>query len=136
MFKLIIYTSGDQRYADAIVDAIDPERFIKKRLYRFDLVWEGGSIYIDMSKFTENFDMCLLIDDSVGYIKQKENLIEVSPFYGYDNHDRCLKNLIEVFQSGLRGNDDKFDLRALPVKIKEIFPTPSSLSKRRHNPNL
>ena len=33
-YEIVVFTAGVQEYADWVIDQIDPDRFIKHRLYR------------------------------------------------------------------------------------------------------
>jgi RNA polymerase II subunit A small phosphatase-like protein len=61
--ELIIYTAGTKEYADKIIDHIDKNKFISKRLYRQDCLNVGSFWYKDASKCFYDEREVVIIDD-------------------------------------------------------------------------
>ena len=116
MFRIIIFTSSDQEYADTVIDKLDHMNCIYDRLYRHDLTWDGGSVCKDIQKKSKDISQCLIIDDTPEYIKHKENFIYISPFLGFDTEDKALMNLVDFFKEEIKGREAEFDLRTLASK--------------------
>lgn len=45
-FEIIVFTAGNQCYADPILDHIDPEKVIKHRLYRESCTFVSGQLFV------------------------------------------------------------------------------------------
>lgn len=115
----MIFTSSDQTYADALIDTVDSHGCIYDRLYRRDLSFSGKRIVKDISRFSKDLSACMIIDDSDGLIKHRENHFRVSPFFG-DVNDNSL-DVIAGFLEQRLGETPDLDLRELVREYNEKF---------------
>ena len=101
----MIFTASEQSYADAVIDSIDDEHLVYDRLYRYDLTWDGGRIYKDISKRTKDLSRCLIVDDTARHIKQTDNHIHIVPFNGDLAQDKALERLSAFLMQEARSGD-------------------------------
>lgn len=115
----MVFTVGDQTYADAVIDEIDVRGLVYDRLYRQHLSWEGDFAYKDVSRYIRDLAHCLIVDDKREFVKQKQNMIKVPPFFGERDGDRFLEQLGEFLESSL-GKED-VDLRDVAREYNQRF---------------
>ena len=68
MYELCVFTAGEQDYADAILNYIDPNRsLIKHRLYRQHCVKPDNGVYVkDLSIIADrNLKDVIIVDNSI-----------------------------------------------------------------------
>lgn len=84
-FELSVYTAGTKPYATGVLELLDPQRKITKRLFREDcvpLVHRNEYIFSkDLSKITDDLARVVLVDNNVlSMILQPHNGLEVPDF--------------------------------------------------------
>ena len=105
-YEIIIFSSGNKKYSDAMLDAIDEKRnMFDYRLYQEHCVIIDNDFVKDLSKIGRNIDKIIIVDNiAQNYRLQKENGINIKSFYGDDPNDRVLyqlgKILIAIAQNG------------------------------------
>jgi len=105
-YEIIIFNSGNKKYSDTMLDAIDEKRNIfDYRLYQEHCVIIDNDFVKDLSKIGRNIDKIIIVDSfAQNYRLQKENGINIKPFYGDDPNDRVLyqlgKILVDIAQNG------------------------------------
>lgn len=97
-YELVIFTAGVRRYADAVVDAVDRRRVVKRRYFRNDcvVVTKDGRecIMKELSGICRNLSKAIMIDNTPdAYACNKENAIPISTWYS-DQNDEALLNLM------------------------------------------
>lgn len=91
---MIIFTASEARYANPIIDAIDPENLIQHRLFRDSCIRSKNGMFLkDLRIINRRFEDMVLIDNSAfSFFLQPENGIPILPFFD-DAADIELKNL-------------------------------------------
>jgi len=86
-YELIIYTASLSKYADPLLDLLDPEQTISKRLFRENCVFFEGHYVKDLSLLQRDISQTIIVDNSpMSYIFHPENAIDCVSFF--DNpHD-------------------------------------------------
>ena len=120
-YELIIFTTATQEYADLLIDAIEEDKiYFDHRLYREHAIIIDNDFVKDLTRIGRPLDKIIIIDDMPQNFKlQKENGIIIRPFWGEDNCDMALYNLIPILKSiAMEGKDVRIGL----AKYKdEIF---------------
>ena len=105
-YEIIIFSSGNKKYSDAMLDAIDAKKnMFDYRLYQEHCVIIDNDFVKDLSKIGRNIDKIIIVDNiAQNYRLQKENGINIKSFYGDDPNDRVLYHLgtilIAIAQNG------------------------------------
>ena len=85
MFEIVVFTAGEQEYADAVLDFIDEERaVIQHRLYRQHCIKREPGFYIKDLRIIKDRDLedVVLVDNSIiSFAFNMDNGIPISPFY-------------------------------------------------------
>lgn len=68
IFTVYIYTAGEKKYADAVLNIIDPENKIEKRFYRDSCKKQNGTYVKDLKylkKTMKTKQEMVLVDDNI-----------------------------------------------------------------------
>lgn len=114
-YELVIYTASLNKYADPLLDLLDPHRLISARLFRESCVFYEGNYVKDMSLINRELSQSIIVDNSPNsYLFHPENAIDCSSYID-DPLDRELDQ-IGAFLAGIR---DVSDVRAVCSKWRE-----------------
>lgn len=92
-YEIVIYTASLNKYADPLLDLLDPGRVIRTRLFRESCVYYEGNYVKDLSLLDRELDRTIIIDNSPSsYIFHPENAIDCSSFID-DPADRELEQI-------------------------------------------
>ena len=86
IFTVYIYTAGERKYADAVLNIIDPENLIEKRFYRDSCRKESGNVIKDLKYLRRSIrskqEMVLVDDNKHSIEKNYPFAIEIKAFEG------------------------------------------------------
>lgn len=120
LFDIVLFTAGVKKYADCIVDNIDPQRCISHRLYRRHTVFRDAMYIKDLSLLGRDLAKTLIIDNLYeSFLSQPHNGILVKSWYD-DMEDTELLTLLP-FLKGLV-EDQVPDIREV---LKQIMNSSS-----------
>jgi Dullard-like phosphatase family protein len=98
-YNLVIYTASLQKYADPLISNIDPDGFVKQRLFRSNCIKQSGNFIKDISIVEPDLRNAVIIDNSpVAYSMQDANAIPISAWYD-DQADEELLNLLPLLHA-------------------------------------
>jgi len=104
-YEIVVYTASLNKYADPLLDLLDPHKTIRARLFRESCVYFEGSYVKDLSLLNRDLSQTIIVDNSAAsYIFHPENAIDCSSFID-DPSDREL-NQIGNFLNGIKGVKD------------------------------
>ena len=97
-YELIIFTTATQDYADLLIDAVEEDKiYFDHRLYRDHAVIIDNDFVKDLGRIGRPLDKIIIVDNMPQNFKlQKENGIMIKAFWGEDNYDRALIDLIPI----------------------------------------
>ena len=129
-YELIIFTTATQDYADTLIDAIEEDKiYFEHRFYRNHATIINNDFVKDLRRIGRPLDKIIIIDNMPQNFRlQKENGIMIKPFWGEDNYDTALFDLIPILVNIAK---DGGDIRKGLVKYKEdiLKKISSSISK-------
>mmetsp|Transcript_6932 Transcript_6932/g.8627 ORF Transcript_6932/g.8627 Transcript_6932/m.8627 type:complete len:447 (-) Transcript_6932:302-1642(-) len=92
-YEIIVYTASLNKYADPLLDLLDPHRVIRTRLFRESCVYYEGNYVKDLSLLDRDLTQTIIVDNSPSsYIFHPENAIDCSSFID-DPMDRELDQI-------------------------------------------
>ncbi|POM60259.1 NLI interacting factor-like phosphatase [Phytophthora palmivora] len=92
-YEIVVYTASLSKYADPLLDKLDPKRVIRYRLYREHCVQYEGCYVKDLSLLDRDLSQTIFIDNSpMSYIFHPRNAIGCSSFID-DPNDRELESI-------------------------------------------
>ena len=104
-YEIVIYTASLNKYADPLLDLLDPHKTIRSRLFRESCVYYEGSYVKDLSLLNRDLSQAIIIDNSpASYIFHPDNAIDCSSFID-DPRDRELLQ-IGSFLKGIKHVQD------------------------------
>lgn len=104
-YEIVIYTASLNKYADPLLDLLDPHQTIRTRLFRESCVYYEGNYVKDLSLLDRDLSQTIIVDNSPNsYIFHPENAIDCSSFID-DPRDRELDQ-IGYFLSSVKDVED------------------------------
>jgi len=92
-YEIVVYTASLSKYADPLLDQLDPERVIRFRLFREHCVQYEGNYVKDLSLLDRELTQTIIIDNSpMSYMFHPRNAIGCSSFID-DMSDRELDSI-------------------------------------------
>jgi RNA polymerase II subunit A small phosphatase-like protein len=93
-FEVVVFTASLDKYANPVLDILDPKGFIKIRLFREACVQHYGNYVKDLSLLGRRLEDTLIIDNSpFSYMFQPDNAIPITSWFN-DKTDRELYDLV------------------------------------------
>ena len=92
-FELVIFTASLSKYADPLLDVLDPDRLISSRLFRESCVQHYGNFVKDLTHLGRNMAHTLIIDNSpFSYLFQPTHAVPCTSWF----NDNCDLQLFEM----------------------------------------
>jgi len=124
-YEIIIYTASLNKYADPLLDLLDPKKTIRHRLFRESCVYYEGNYVKDLSLLDRDLSQSIIVDNSpASYIFHPSNAIDCSSYIDCPK-DRELDQIAKF----LIGVKDAKDVRKLCGLWKEWPRVPSKLAE-------
>ena len=98
--EIILFTASTQSYADVIINEIESEKkYFSYKLYRHHTILINNEFVKDISKIGRDLNKIVIIDNSeINFSLQKENGILIKSFFGEDEEDCALSNLVDILE--------------------------------------
>ncbi|CAI5710885.1 unnamed protein product [Peronospora destructor] len=107
-YEIVVYTASLSKYADPLLDKLDPEGVIGYRLYREHCVQYEESYVKDLSLLDRNVSQTIIIDNApISYIFHPRNAIGCSSFI--DDPNDCELESISRFLTNFHDVNDVRD---------------------------
>ena len=97
-YELIVFTTATQDYADVLIDAIEEDKiYFEHRFYREHSTIIDNDFVKDLSRIGRPLNKIIIVDNMPQNFRlQKENGIIIKAFWGEDNTDTALYELIPI----------------------------------------
>jgi len=97
-FEVVVFTASLAKYADPLLDILDRQRLVKKRLFREACVQHYGNYVKDLSHLGRALTDIIIIDNSpFSYMFQPDNAIPITSWFN-DKADRQLYDLLPFLE--------------------------------------
>lgn len=124
-YEIVVYTASLNKYADPLLDLLDPKKTIRTRLFRESCVYYEGNYVKDLSLLDRDLSQSIIVDNSpASYIFHPSNAIDCSSYID-DPMDRELDQIGRF----LKGVKDAKDVRSLCGLWKEWPRIPPRLAE-------
>ena len=91
VYEVVVFTASLAKYADPLLDLLDPENVIRARLFREACVFHEGNFVKDLSLVGRDVCGTIIVDNSpASFLFQPENAILCGTFID-DPRDTCVK---------------------------------------------
>ncbi|KAH9948690.1 NIF-domain-containing protein [Amylocystis lapponica] len=109
IYEVVVFTASLSKYADPVLDRLDPDRSVAHRLFRESCYNHRGNYVKDLSQLGRPISDTIIIDNSpASYIFHPNNAVPISSWFN-DPHDTELTDLcpfladLGVISSDVRG---------------------------------
>lgn len=97
-YELTIFTASLSKYAEPLVDILDPEKLCSYRLFREHCTYMNNAFVKDLSRLGREMTDVIIVDNSpIAYLLQPENALPILSWYD-DMTDRELPRLGNVLE--------------------------------------
>jgi len=104
-FEVVIFTASLAKYADPLLDILDKDRIVTKRLFREACVQHYGNYVKDLSLLGRKLEHSIIIDNSpFSYMFQPDNAIPITSWFN-DKADKQLYELLPFLDQLLEIED-------------------------------
>lgn len=104
-WELIIFTASLAKYADPLLDILDPQRLVRTRLFREACVQHYGNYVKDLSLLGRELkEICILDNSPYSYIFQPDNALPISSWFN-DPTDTQLTEILPILDA-MAASDD------------------------------
>jgi len=118
-FEVVIFTASLNKYADPLLDILDRDRVVSKRLFREACVQHYGNYVKDLTHLGRALESSIIIDNSpFSYMFQPENAIAISSWFD-DRADRQLYELLPFLDSLVDVDDVRLALKRRAEMLME-----------------
>jgi len=122
-YEVVVFTASLAKYADPLLDMLDPQRLMKARLFREACVQHYGNYVKDLSRLGRDLSQTLIIDNSpYSYIFQPDNAIPISSWFS-DQNDRQLYEIIPILDTLLDVDDVCAALASKDIQLPQGDPS-------------
>ena len=105
LYEIVIYTAGEKEYSIAVIDELDPERYITYILHREHCLGSRSKVEKNLKLLGRDLQHVIFIDNLDENLRQhRENGIKISDFYS-DKRDRELLRLIPFLEHAAQIDD-------------------------------
>ena len=134
-YEIILFSEADKNYIDLITEVVGENRYLYDYILCRDYVTIVGQNFVkELSKIGRPLDKIIIIDNMPqNFSFNKENGIYIKSFWGEENDDKALIDLIPILVNiAISGKDVRKEL----VKYKEKIVTKISSNIYKHNNNF
>jgi len=104
-WEVVIFTASLAKYADPLLDVLDPQKVINARLFRESCVQHYGNYVKDLSLLGRRLEDSVIVDNSpFSYMFQPDNAIPIISWFS-DRSDNQLYELMPFLDSLLNIDD-------------------------------
>ena len=133
-YELVVFTAATQEYANPIINALEnKKKYFDYRLYRIHTIIIDNDFVKDLSKLGRDLSRIIIVDNmEQNYKLQKNNGITIRPFWGKDNEDSALIDLLDIL---IKIAEKNLDVRTGLKLFKEdiISKVTSNIFRRSQN---
>ncbi|KAJ4460882.1 putative Carboxy-terminal domain RNA polymerase II polypeptide A small phosphatase 1 [Paratrimastix pyriformis] len=105
-YEIVVFTASLAKYANPLLDLLDPRHMVRTRLFRESCCWHEGNYVKDLSNMGRDMRSIIIIDNSpASYIFQPQNAIPVTSWYAVEPGDRALYDLLPFLEALAQAND-------------------------------
>ena len=120
-YEIVIFTAALKKYADLVINSIDPNRVISYRLYRQHTISIGNSNVKDLSKLGRDLRHVIIVDNCLeNFALQSRNGLKIIDFEGNefdDELDYLKEDLIKLVK--MKVNDVRDYLENIQISMDQ-----------------
>lgn len=98
-YELVVFTASLSKYADPVMDVLDPERFVSARLFREHCVYHTGNYVKDLTRLGRPLEQIIIVDNSpYSFMFQPDNAVPITSWFS-DKEDIELLLLVYYLET-------------------------------------
>ena len=106
-YESILFTEASEAYTELIMEAFNKNEFFEYKLYRQHCIINEEDFVKDLQRIGRPLDKMIIVDNiAQNFRMQKNNGILIKPFYGEDQNDTALIDLIPFLINIVKDNLD------------------------------
>ena len=131
-YEIILFSEAERGYIDLLTEAIGENRYLYDCVLCRDYISIVGKDFVkDLNKIGRSLDRVIIVDNMPqNFYLHKENAIYIKSFWGVENDDKALIDLIPILISISKSGRD---VRKELVKYKEKIVTKISSNIYKHS---
>jgi len=123
-FEVVIFTASLKKYANPLLDLLDPEGWVRWRLFRDACSTHKGTYVKDLCRLGRELSQTVIVDNSpLSYIFQPGNALPITGFVG-DPTDDALLSMLPILDELAVADDVRDGIRRL-LAIENDTPSVS-----------
>eukprot|EP00826_Nyctotherus_ovalis_P054632 TRINITY_DN716_c0_g2_i8.p1 TRINITY_DN716_c0_g2~~TRINITY_DN716_c0_g2_i8.p1 ORF type:complete len:289 (-),score=71.79 TRINITY_DN716_c0_g2_i8:240-1106(-) len=113
-FEVVVFTASEKKYADGIIDLLDPYRkLIRRRLYRDSCLNVNSVLIKNLDILGRDLKKVIIVDNApISFLYQLENGVLIKSYMG-DKRDNALPTLLNALMKVKDADDVREGLRSL-----------------------
>ena len=106
-YEIILFTEASEAYTELIMEAFNKKQYFDYKLFRQHTIIIGQDFVKDLQRIGRPLDKIIIIDNiAQNFRMQKANGINIKPFFGEDQNDQALIDLIPILINIAKDNID------------------------------
>ena len=134
-YEIILFTEASEAYTELLMEAFNKKKYFDYKLFRQHTIIIGEDFVKDLQRIGRPLDKIIIIDNiAQNFRMQKPNGINIKPFYGENQKDKALIDLIPILINIAK---DNIDTRNGLIKYRDeiITKITSNLFNRNDDKN-
>ena len=136
-YEIIIFTAALQKYADLVINSIDPNGVISYRLYRQHTISIGNSNVKDLTKLGRDLRYVIIVDNCLeNFALQSRNGLKIIDFEGNefdDELDYLKEDLIKLVKMNVRDVRDYLEKIQIEMDKRAEFYRKINFNDNNYN---
>lgn len=130
-YELVVYTASLSKYADPLVDMLDPSGMCSFKLFREHCTFVNNAFVKDLTRLGRPMKDVIIVDNSpIAYMFQPENALPILSWY--DNpEDRELPRLANILERLAYEEDVRKVIKPMIIN-NEIDPRAENIYLHQH----
>jgi len=121
IYELVIYTASLSKYANPLLDWLDPEGLCSYRLFREHCTFRSGVFVKDLSRIDRDLKDTIIIDNSpTAYMMHPQCALPITSWYD-DMEDTELHLLLPILEGLQKVNDVRTIIKPIVFEDKVLF---------------
>ena len=138
-YEIVIFTAALQKYADLVINSIDPNNVISYRLYRQHTISVGNSNVKDLTKLGRDLRYVIIVDNCLeNFVLQSRNGLKIIDFEGneFDDELEYLKeDLIKLAKMNINDVRDYLEKIQISMDQRADFFKKIDFNNNNYNKN-
>lgn len=117
-WEIIVFTAALKDYANWILNDVDPQKLITRRLYRDSCTFRRGTYLKDLNKIGKDLSKVVIVDNlPENFSLQQNNGIGIKSWFNDNKNDKELLKLAKVLQGFVGCSDVREGVKAIGGRL-------------------